>query len=1442
MNSTQTILLFFFLILLSSANDINLKSKSTGMKKTSYLLRNPNKQTIQNTIFKAQLKHSRIREDGSYSSKDRATNQLHVGSQPIGSDISNNQKIDLDNLQIKNNQEMSNHKTDVLVDPLVYSSLFAGSDHDTVRTFSVGSFADSYTMILAGTTNSPDFPKKNGINNVAPPRKQDNIVFITRFDSIGNIIFSTYFGGSSSEKSIQRGVSIVPGYSYRDSVGRFWITGNTNTPDLPLTKNAYQSELFDINTVGFILCLNNDGNTILYSSLLGDEQATKTNLNHITGIQYDNDYYILVGGSTNCSSEIYKNELQIKDPETPFLYLYLGFFRITNDETTLCFGTVFGGSGKEVVNNVAFLWQMDETMAIWITGQTNSTDFFQNYNRNISTNVNLINETFVGNENMGYFLRIIFNFTDTPNIVPELKSGSFIGNKYEDQPLWIQPDYTLLTDDYRYDGPIYISGYTNNFDYFLNNTKKPNWMHYTKNDGTVQVGFLLAVDHLGENFTMSLLLGCVEGETSIFYNYPHHYQNSYLTGYSNCNKKQLNFTDDIWNDIEPNNNINDFDWKFFMINANLTRILDNTDEYNYYDLFFFSSFVDGIDFRDYLDGDPSVKVDLFGNIYSIFNMAGKNYKNPNWTQNAFMIETFGESSIIIRVYGSISCSPGSSTFEGGLCISCPKGQYSTETNSKECKKCDPGFYQDKLGSTTCKICSNNTDQYGLTECISDSYPKQIELSYGLVTYESIQLKWDYTEEDYDYQLSVTRPIGLELLFIIQNPEIIDGYFAFNLSGLIPSNRYYLKIRVKGNQKNNFSSWSSEILVTTSGPPNRVHKQSITCSDDEPYSIDLTWSQPVGDSDSNITYTIQYQLNSTDSDASILTKSSLQTYISLTDLNPDEEYIIKIIPINDAGEGFASVPKTCQTKSQVPDIVTISSFVPSDNTLELEWARPNNNGKAINNYEIKYRIKNEQTNTIELNLETEYTLTNLDSDSEYEVTIIAINDRGPSNDDYKSYFTKKNTKSSSTNLLIITSITASLFGIFIITLFAILLGKKKIIRMNKRNKIKQQVKNQHIIFNTRFSDKIFNSEETITFSKIDKSQFIYEIAQDIKLNNVIHYGKYCIAFSPLLKNKIAFCKTATILEVEIHNKIWDHYNRNPFGVPAIQILDSAPLLEGLEIGENNSKDQEQVTERSDIMGINNNDRQKTVKNKKKKKTNQEKKKLITKFSESEDENNLNNLARDLKLLSIEYHPLTLFQFNEERKKIGMAFKSSETTWITLSLLGSLKMIHGLSIIHRDIKPQNILIGIDGHLRISDFSSARILKNGEESIRDSFNSTQRYADPHLMNTQMYDMGDITYEYNPKNDIFSLGKTLSSILWDEESIKLNNSQNGSKKFTFEEPLITKINDSNLNLSTDEDDDLIKQIISKCLLPIPKRPGIDELYHLALKAIRNVDNIQSD
>merc|ERR1719461_1315162 len=64
------------------------------------------------------------------------------------------------------------------------------------------------------------------------------------------------------------------------------------------------------------------------------------------------------------------------------------------------------------------------------------------------------------------------------------------------------------------------------------------------------------------------------------------------------------------------------------------------------------------------------------------------------------------------------------------------------------------------------------------------------------------------------------------------------------------------------------------------------------------------------------------------------------------------------------------------------------------------------------------------------------------------------------------------------------------------------------------------------------------------------------------------------------------------------------------------------------------------------------------------------------------------------------------------KEGLQEKLARTYMV--QIFQGLRAIHKAGIIHRDMKPQNILLATDYTLRITDFGSAYILSEGEEDV--------------------------------------------------------------------------------------------------------------------------------
>lgn len=91
-------------------------------------------------------------------------------------------------------------------------------------------------------------------------------------------------------------------------------------------------------------------------------------------------------------------------------------------------------------------------------------------------------------------------------------------------------------------------------------------------------------------------------------------------------------------------------------------------------------------------------------------------------------------------------------------------------------------------------------------------------------------------------------------------------------------------------------------------------------------------------------------------------------------------------------------------------------------------------------------------------------------------------------------------------------------------------------------------------------------------------------------------------------------------------------------------------------------------------------------------------------------------------------------------------------VVKDLCSVLEFLHGMSIIHRDIKPSNIIYAQDGHIRLIDFDSARVLKDNQDKEQDTrLMGTRGYAPPEQYGFSQTDV---------RTDIYSLGVTLKQI----------------------------------------------------------------------------------
>ncbi len=98
---------------------------------------------------------------------------------------------------------------------------------------------------------------------------------------------------------------------------------------------------------------------------------------------------------------------------------------------------------------------------------------------------------------------------------------------------------------------------------------------------------------------------------------------------------------------------------------------------------------------------------------------------------------------------------------------------------------------------------------------------------------------------------------------------------------------------------------------------------------------------------------------------------------------------------------------------------------------------------------------------------------------------------------------------------------------------------------------------------------------------------------------------------------------------------------------------------------------------------------------------------------------------------------------------------EAVHFTVQILQALQHAHGKGIVHRDVKPQNIMLLQDGTIKVTDFGIARFFNNEQRTMTGKAIGSVHYIAPEQAR------GDVT---DGKSDIYSVGVMLYEMLTGE------------------------------------------------------------------------------
>ena len=120
----------------------------------------------------------------------------------------------------------------------------------------------------------------------------------------------------------------------------------------------------------------------------------------------------------------------------------------------------------------------------------------------------------------------------------------------------------------------------------------------------------------------------------------------------------------------------------------------------------------------------------------------------------------------------------------------------------------------------------------------------------------------------------------------------------------------------------------------------------------------------------------------------------------------------------------------------------------------------------------------------------------------------------------------------------------------------------------------------------------------------------------------------------------------------------------------------------------------------------------------------------------------NITDSEKYLVVEYiDGVTLKEFMDNRGKLGW----EDTLVFANIILSALNHAHENGVVHRDLKPQNIMLTRDGRLKIMDFGIARLATASQRTVTDKAIGSVHYISPEQVRGQSTD---------GRSDIYSIG----------------------------------------------------------------------------------------
>ena len=199
--------------------------------------------------------------------------------------------------------------------------------------------------------------------------------------------------------------------------------------------------------------------------------------------------------------------------------------------------------------------------------------------------------------------------------------------------------------------------------------------------------------------------------------------------------------------------------------------------------------------------------------------------------------------------------------------------------------------------------------------------------------------------------------------------------------------------------------------------------------------------------------------------------------------------------------------------------------------------------------------------------------------------------------------------------------------------------------------------------------------------------------------------------------------------------------------------------------------------------------------------------------------------------IEAMNIDAFNYYQQVKRSKQMVKEEEVHCIAFSLICALKFLCDKNIMHRDVKPSNIMLHSEGTAKLTDFSISRTLDRGLSNYTEVASKSYLPPERCRMHYELRNMKPPqNIEYDFKSDVWCFGVTLIEIAQMGHPYEDNSNgavlEGSRSDRNFDEQLYRKLNEQGPELKGTMWSSKLRKLVQDCVLPEPnRRPNYDSL-----------------